>query len=119
MRPEPEQPIDRLATDRPTAALRATVVTSLVNGLFRLQLADGREVVAHAALELRKAFTRLLPGDPVLVELSPFDPDRARICRLIRSPRHSEQPTPPHRDSKPPMSHWQPQLPNLLNGELS
>lgn len=95
---------------RETDGLRATVVASLANGLFRLQLTDGREVVAHAALELRKAFTRLLPGDPVLVELSPFDPARARICRRIKSPHHSEQPSSPSRPSPHP---------NLLNGELS
>ncbi|MBX3462411.1 MAG: translation initiation factor IF-1 [Planctomycetes bacterium] len=81
--------------DHPAAGLRAVVVANLANGLCRLRLADGREVVAHTALELRKAIKRLLPGDPVLVELSPFDPSRARICRTIQSPRHSEQPTPP------------------------
>lgn len=96
---EPERPdadgADHLAGGRATDGLRATVVGSLANGLFRLQLTDGREVVAHAALELRKVFTRLLPGDPVLVELSPFDPGRARICRLIKSPHQSDQPHPP------------------------
>lgn len=109
MTTEPEQPTDHPMGGRPSEGLRATVVGSLANGLFRLQLTDGREVVAHAALELRKAFTRLLPGDPVLVELSPFDPGRARICRLIKSPHHSEQPT-----SHRPSPHR-----NLLNGELS
>lgn len=94
MTTRPEQPADHPMGGRPTEGLRATVVGSLANGLFRLQLTDGREVVAHAALELRKAFTRLLPGDPVLVELSPFDPGRARICRLIKSPHHSNQPSP-------------------------
>jgi translation initiation factor IF-1 len=92
MTTEPERSAEHPKGGRPTEALRATVVGSLANGLFRLQLTDGREVVAHTALELRKAFTRLLPGDPVLVELSPFDPGRARICRLIKSPHHSDQP---------------------------
>ena len=110
MKPTPESPDDREHRDAPNALLRATVVAALANGQFRLRMTDGREVVAHAALELRKAFTRLLPGDPVLAELSPFDPNRARIRRQIRSPHASEQPTPSHRPGPPP---------NLLNGELS
>ena len=70
----------------------ATVLGSLTNGRFRLQLTDGRLVVAHAALDLRKVFTRLLPGDRVEIEISPFDHDLARICRLIESDGH-RQPT--------------------------
>ena len=62
----------------------ATVLGNLANGMFRLQRTDGREIVAHAALDLRKVFTRLLPGDRVLVELSPFDPNRARTCSLVK-----------------------------------
>ena len=89
------------ASDEPHAnGVRATVVGSLANGMFRLQLTDGREVVAHAAMDLRKAFTRLLPGDPVLVEISPFDPNRARIVSQIKSPLRSEHETPP-RPSQP------------------
>lgn len=68
-----------------SSGVRATVLASVSNGMFRLQMTDGREVVAHAAMDLRKAFTRLLPGDPVLVEVSPFDPNKARICRLLKS----------------------------------
>lgn len=76
--------------------VRATVLANLSNGMFRLQLTDGREVVAHAALDLRMALTRLLPGDPVLVEISPFDPDKARICKLLKSPQRSQHESPPH-----------------------
>ena len=62
---------------------QATVLESLTNGLFRLQMPDGRPVVAHVAKDLRMAFTRLLPGDQVLVDVSPFDPGKARICKLL------------------------------------
>ena len=62
---------------------KATVLESLTNGLFRLQMADGRPVVAHVAKDLRMALSRLLPGDPVLVDVSPFDPGKARICKLL------------------------------------
>lgn len=105
MRFEPERSEARGAETAPGTGLRATVVGALANGLFRLRLTDGREVVAHTALDLRKTFTRLLPGDPVLVELSPFDPNRARICRQIRSPHLSEQPAPPARTSHPNHQH--------------
>lgn len=62
---------------------KATVLESLTNGLFRLQMDDGRPVVAHVAKDLRMALSRLLPGDPVLVDVSPFDPGKARICKLL------------------------------------
>lgn len=76
------------------AGLRATVLAKLANGMFRLQTTSGREVVAHTALDLRMAFSRLLPGDQVLIEVSPFDPTKARICKLLPSTQQSQQPTP-------------------------
>jgi len=74
-----EQP-DR---DSTPASEKAVVIESLTNGLFRLQMADGRPVVAHVAKDLRMALSRLLPGDPVLVDVSPYDPGKARICKLL------------------------------------
>lgn len=74
---------EQTAGDRAAGGERATVLEPLNNGLFRLQLACGRTVVAHVAKDLRMAFSRLLPGDPVLVDVSPFDPQKARICRLL------------------------------------
>ena len=76
--------------------IRATVLARLNNGMFRLQMADGREVVAHAALDLRKALTRLLPGDPVLIEISQFDPNKARICSMLKSTQKSQHESPSH-----------------------
>ncbi|MBM4059540.1 MAG: translation initiation factor IF-1 [Planctomycetes bacterium] len=77
------------ATGQPERA-QATVVASLPNGMFRLRMADGREVVAHAAQDLRVAFVRLCAGDVVVVEVSPFDPDKARIRSLRKSDRISQ-----------------------------
>jgi len=68
---------------QPQKGERATVLEALNNGLFRLQMTDGRTVVAHVAKDLRMAFSRLLPGDPVLVDVSPFDDKKARICKLL------------------------------------
>lgn len=73
---------------------RATVLHKLTNGMFRLQMTDGREVVAHTAQDLRMAFARLLPGDQVLAEVSPFDPSKARICKLLKSTQPSQRPDP-------------------------
>jgi translation initiation factor IF-1 len=86
-----EQPDDRCGRDanqitvgsEQASVVRATVLESLTNGLFRLQMTDGRPLVAHVAKDLRMALSRLLPGDPVLVDVSPFDPGKARICKLL------------------------------------
>lgn len=63
----------------------ATVLGRLNNGMLRLRTNDGSEVTGHAALDLRMALTRLLPGDAVRIEVSPFDRSRARILGLDRS----------------------------------
>ncbi|MGK0153782.1 MAG: translation initiation factor IF-1 [Neolewinella sp.] len=83
-----EQPSNSDASGSDTPSERAQpekaiVLESLNNGLFRLQMSDGRPVVAHVAKDLRMALSRLLPGDPVLVDVSPFDPGKARICKLL------------------------------------
>lgn len=53
------------------------------NALFRVELDSRRQVLAHASGEVGRNFLRLLAGDRVLVELSPFDPGRGRIVRRI------------------------------------
>ena len=67
----------------PGPTTTAIVGEALTNGLFRLQTQDGRVLTAHVAKEFRMAFARLLPGDPVQVDVSPFDPNKARICKLL------------------------------------
>lgn len=74
-------------------AQSATVIAALPNGMFRIKMPDGRQMVAHAALDLRKAFTRLIAGDEVQIEVSPFDPGKARIVKLIKFT--GGKPTPP------------------------
>jgi len=73
--------------------LQATVLGSLPNEMFRLRLDDGREVTAHAAQNLRMSYVRLVPGDVVLIDLSPFDPNKARIRKLQKQHRTQQQPT--------------------------
>jgi translation initiation factor IF-1 len=57
----------------------ATVVEPLPNAMFKVELENGHEVLAHISGKMRKHFIRILPGDKVLVELSPYDLTRGRI----------------------------------------
>lgn len=57
----------------------ATVSETLPNAVFRVELENGHEVLAHISGKMRKHFIRILPGDRVLVELSPYDLTRGRI----------------------------------------
>ena len=56
-----------------------TVLESLRNAMFRVRLETGQEVLAHVSGKIRKFFIRVLPGDAVTVELSPYDLTRGRI----------------------------------------
>lgn len=57
----------------------ATVVDSLPNAMFKVRLENGHEVLAHVSGRMRMNFIRILPGDTVTVELSPYDLGRGRI----------------------------------------
>ncbi len=58
----------------------ATVLETLPNAMFRIALEDNQhQVLAHISGKMRKNFIRILPGDRVLVELSPYDLNRGRI----------------------------------------
>lgn len=63
----------------PAMPAEGTVVEVLPNALFRIELRNGERVVAHVGTPLRLHLVRLLPGDVVQVERSPYDPSRARI----------------------------------------
>lgn len=57
----------------------ATVLETLPNAMFKVELEGGHQVLAHISGKMRKNFIRILPGDRVLVELSPYDLNRGRI----------------------------------------
>ena len=59
--------------------LEATVVEALPNAVFKVELENKHQVLAHISGKMRKNFIRILPGDKVLVELSPYDLTRGRI----------------------------------------
>jgi translation initiation factor IF-1 len=56
-----------------------TIVEPLPNAMFRVELTNGHRVLAHVSGKIRMNFIRILPGDRVLVELSPYDLTHGRI----------------------------------------
>src|SRR5207253_664554 len=63
---------------------KGTVVEVLPNAMFRVELSSGHKVLAHISGKMRIHFIRILPGDRVKVELSPYDPTRGRITYRFR-----------------------------------
>ena len=59
--------------------VEGTVVESLPNATFRVQLENGHKLLAHISGKMRMHFIKILPGDKVTVELSPYDLSRGRI----------------------------------------
>jgi translation initiation factor IF-1 len=59
--------------------LQAKVLEALPNAMFKVQLENGHQVLAHVSGKMRMNFIRILPGDTVVVELSPYDLNRGRI----------------------------------------
>ena len=60
------------------------VEDSLPNAMFRVELENGHEVLAHISGKMRKFYIRILPGDKVKVELSPYDLSRGRITYRMK-----------------------------------
>ena len=59
------------------------VVETLPNAMFRVKIEEGHIVLAHVSGKMRMHFIRILPGDKVKVELSPYDLTRGRITRRL------------------------------------
>ena len=62
-----------------TIRLQATVTDALPNAMFRVELENGHKILAHVSGKMRMNFIRILPGDTVIVEMSPYDLNRGRI----------------------------------------
>jgi translation initiation factor IF-1 len=56
-----------------------TVIEALPNAMFRVELENGHKVLAHVSGKMRMHFIRILPGDKVKLQLSPYDLSRGRI----------------------------------------
>ena len=59
--------------------LQATVIDALPNAMFRVELENGHRILAHVSGKMRMNFIRILAGDTVVVEMSPYDLNRGRI----------------------------------------
>ena len=64
--------------------VEGTVVESLPNAMFRVELANNHLVLAHVSGKMRMNFIRILPGDKVMLELSPYDLTRGRIIYRVK-----------------------------------
>lgn len=65
--------------------VEGTVVETLPNAMFRVELTGGHKILAHISGKMRMHFIRILPGDKVTVELSPYDLSRGRITYRSKS----------------------------------
>ncbi len=68
----------------PLIEVEGKVKEALANTQFRVELTNGHMVTAHVSGKMRKNFIRIIPGDAVKVELSPYDPSRGRITYRVR-----------------------------------
>ncbi len=68
-----------MTKEKDVIELEGEVTEALPNAVFRVELPNGHRVLAHISGKMRLHFIRVLPGDKVLVELSPYDLTRGRI----------------------------------------
>ena len=61
-----------------------TILEALSNAMFRVQLENGHEVLSHISGKMRMNYIRILPGDKVRLEMSPYDLNKARITWRLR-----------------------------------
>jgi translation initiation factor IF-1 len=72
--------LERAGTQKEqTLQVEGTIAESLPNTMFRIDLDNGHRILGHISGKMRKHYIRILPGDRVTVELSPYDLSRGRI----------------------------------------
>lgn len=64
--------------------LEGTILESMPNAMFRVELENGHEILAHISGKIRKNFIRILPGDRVKVEMTPYDLSKGRITFRLK-----------------------------------
>ena len=67
-----------MAASKEVIELTGTIVETLPGTQFRVELENGHQIIAHVAGKMRKHFIRIVPGDSVTVELSPYDLTKGR-----------------------------------------
>ncbi len=73
-----------MAHDQNLTELTGRVVEALPNTLFKVELEDGRTILAHLAGKMRLYKIRVMPGDQVKVEVTPYDPTKGRITFRVK-----------------------------------
>jgi translation initiation factor IF-1 len=66
-------------TKKDAIRVQAEVLEALPNAMFRVKLENGHQILAHVSGKMRMHFIRILPGDTVTIEMSPYDLNRGRI----------------------------------------
>jgi len=64
--------------------IEGTIIESMPNAMFRVKLENGHEILAHISGKIRKNFIRILPGDRVKVEMTPYDLTKGRITFRLK-----------------------------------
>jgi translation initiation factor IF-1 len=62
-----------------TITMEGEVLDAMPNAMFRVKLENGHQIIAHISGKMRKFYIRILPGDRVTVEISPYDLSKGRI----------------------------------------
>lgn len=73
------QSVSKIMAKQDLLKLDGTITEALSNAMFRVQLENGHQIVATISGKMRMHYIRILPGDKVAVELSPYDLTRGRI----------------------------------------
>ena len=84
--PRPRDPSDDASTSQRPAksAFQGIIREALPNAMYAVEMDDGRKILGHVATSLQTRTVRILPGDRVTVEVSPYDPLRGRITQRHR-----------------------------------
>ena len=64
--------------------LEGTIIESMPNAMFKVKLENDHEILAHISGKIRKNFIRILPGDRVKVEMTPYDLSKGRITLRLK-----------------------------------
>lgn len=73
-----------MTNDKELVKLEGVVVETLPSTTFRVKLDNGHEILAHISGRMRVNYIRLIPGDRVLVEMSPYDLTKGRITQRLK-----------------------------------
>ncbi|MEK7617922.1 MAG: translation initiation factor IF-1 [Patescibacteria group bacterium] len=78
------QDLGKSRTKKNIIELEGKVIENLPNALFRVQLASGQSVLGHLSGKMRVNMIKVLPGDKILIEMTPYDLTKGRITRRLR-----------------------------------